>query len=356
MKATDMGRWEDADLADTVRENAGIGADSDLPKEVRFIGGVAKLIRRRLARKIRGDLSRPCVFLLEPLPRTQGLEAVPRRVPMLDNGLTPVTGYLWFVSPAVINGYGVVLEEFDDEGLFRFVTDTIACGHAPAVIFDSRASAKEIRYYPSGLQAPEEYQAVVVIGSDVSVERIFEAVTRVYHNCMVTPDAQPLSDRLWKNPRKWYACDDAETKIQGSLKAGLAGAFPTCVVRHEQPTIVGRLDLEIEESEPLERGKTTKHAVLELKVLRSFRSSGARVSETYTQKWVRAGVRQAAAYRSDKNAVAAALCCFDMRRHDTGEKCFECVTKLAKRIHVKLRRWFLFSSSELFRAAVYPKD
>ena len=44
-----LGPWSGTDLVQTARENAGIGADADLPPEVRFIAGVAKLVRRRRA-------------------------------------------------------------------------------------------------------------------------------------------------------------------------------------------------------------------------------------------------------------------------------------------------------------------
>ncbi len=120
-------------------------------------------------------------------------------------------------------------------------------------------------------------------------------------------------------------------------------------MRHEQTAVPGRLDLEIEQSDPLDRGKITRHAVLELKVLRSFRSSGTTVSPTETLDWVESGVRQAASYRDERGALAAALCCFDMRNEHTGEKCFEHVQELANSLIVELRHWFVFGTSEQYR-------
>jgi hypothetical protein len=132
---------------------------------------------------------------------------------------------------------------------------------------------------------------------------------------------------------------------------GLVNAFPSCTVRHEQPTPLGRVDLEIEEINPLDPGITVRHAVLELKVLRSFSNTGTPVATGRIQEWVDSGVRQAAAYRADKGARAAALCCFDMRREDSGDSCFDDVRYLANQLTVALRRWYLFASSSLCREA-----
>ncbi len=123
----------------------------------------------------------------------------------------------------------------------------------------------------------------------------------------------------------------------------------SCIVRHEQSIVSGRLDLEIEESDPLDRSQITRHAVLELKVLRSFRSSGAAVRPNETLDWVLAGVKQAASYRREKGARAAALCCFDMRREHSGEQCFNHVRELAVDLETDLTHWFIFSTSERYR-------
>jgi hypothetical protein len=45
-----LGLWANADFIKTFRGSSNdAGADSDLPNDVRFLAGVAKLIRRRLA-------------------------------------------------------------------------------------------------------------------------------------------------------------------------------------------------------------------------------------------------------------------------------------------------------------------
>jgi hypothetical protein len=344
-----LGDWSISELGRTARANVGVGADADLPREVRFLAGVAKLIRRRLAEQgATADPARPAVFLLEPNARAHKPDAMPKRVPMLDNGLTTVTGRLWFVSPVVVTGNYVDLDEWDDDALFSVVTVTLQLGVVPAIVFDPRTQPATVRYYPNGLSDADTCDAVAV-SADVSLQRIYSAIDRVYWTCLITPEAQGRAGKLWKESKRWWPSSEAEDIVQLYLRAGLTTAFPTCTVRHEQSMVPGRLDVEIEESDPLDRSRLTRHAILELKVLRSFRSSGVPVPVKETLDWVESGVRQAASYRNDKGALAAALCCFDMRREHSVDRCFEHVRDLAVTLSVDLKSWFLFAASEQYR-------
>lgn len=352
-----LGPWLDADLARTAREQAGIGATADLPPSVRFIEGVTRLLRTRLAKNPQtSDSNLPAVFLLHPTPihRKNFIES--RRVPMLDNGLTPLTGRLWFLSAAAISGHYIPIEEclnaYDDDALFSFITDILATGSVPAVLFDPRAGISTIRFYPNGIAHPEYYRLLPLNGSHTSIKDILEAITHIYESCLITPDAQPTAAKLWTKSDKWFPAENAEALIQVSLKAGLVGAFPWCVVRHEQASTPGRVDLELEENDPAQPGSTIRHAVIELKVLRSFRSTGTPVPQSETEDWVESGVLQAAAYRDDKRSRAAALCCFDMRKEDLGDSCFSHVSSLAGNRDVILQRWYIFASSKLYRASL----
>ncbi|HEY7291586.1 MAG TPA: hypothetical protein VH583_17245 [Vicinamibacterales bacterium] len=295
------------------------------------------------------DPKRPAVFLLEPQGAAIEAGHEPKRVPMLDNGLTPVTGRLWFVTDVVVSGRYLDVQDADDDGLFGIVTDTLHMGDVPAVVYDPRTAIATVRFYPNGLASPDICEIATVHGAEVSLERVLDAVDHVHRTQMVTPEAQPKAAKLWLDGDKWWPAQDAEDRTLVYLKVGLAAAFPTCTVRQEQTGVPGRLDLEIEERDPIDRAKLTRHAVLELKVLRSFRSSGAVVPESENAKWVESGVKQAAAYRDDRSAQAAALCCFDMRRDFSGELCFAQVTDLAIRLNVRLRVWFLFATSKQYR-------
>jgi hypothetical protein len=271
---------------------------------------------------------------------------------MLDNGLTPLSGRLWSVNSGVVSGHYVDLKEVDDDGLFRFVTEELELGTVPAIVFDPRTKRPSARYYANGLSHPDTVQPLEVAGTDVTLDRVFEVIEQVYGNCLITPEAQARAGKLWKDSSKWWVSENAEDMVQLHLRVGLTTAFPTCTVRHEQTDIPGRLDLEIEESDPLDRSQVTRYAILELKILRSFGSTGKEYTAEYNLKWVESGVRQAATYRDKRGARAAALCCFDMRMGYTNEECFTHVRELAKGLQVVLKLWFIFATSEQYREFV----
>jgi hypothetical protein len=347
----DLGPWKGADLPSTAKSNVGVGADSDVPPQIRFVAGVARLVRRRLARNgADADPARPAVFLLEPSPAIEAPDVQPQRVPMLDNGLTPITGRLWFVNPVVRAGKYLDVEDCDDNTLFTIVIETLGLGTIPAIVFDPRTPVPSVRYYPSGLHDPDNVEALAVFHADVSFDRIFAAIDRIYEHCLITPEAQPPAAKLWDTGEKWWPVRNAEDVVQSQLKAGLIVAFPSCTIRHEQTAVTGRLDLEIEESDPLDPSQIVRHAILELKVLRSYGSTGISVSEQETESWVESGVRQAASYRRDKGARLAALCCFDMRKVPV-PACFELVAELAAKLQVEVRTWYIYATSEQLRQA-----
>jgi hypothetical protein len=349
-QATSLGAWQGDDLIGTVLGNAGIGADAGLPAETRFLSGVAKLVRRRRATPgADSDPVTPAIFLLGAAAPTQNLGSQATRIPMLDNGLTRLSGRLWSVNSGVVSGHYVDIQELNDDALFKLVTEELKLGSVPAIVFDPRTSRPSVRHYSKGLNNPDAVEQIEISGAEVTLDGVFAVIGQVYGNCLITPEAQVRAGKLWKDSTKWWAADNAEDMVQLHLRVGLVTAFPTCTVRHEQTDIPGRLDLEIEESDPLDRSQVTRYVVLELKVLRSFGSTGKEYTTEYNLNWVESGVRQAATYRDKRGARAAALCCFDMRTKHTGGECFGHVTELADRHQVVLRLWFIFATSEQYR-------
>ncbi len=92
-----------------------------------------------------------------------------------------------------------------------------------------------------------------------------------------------------------------------------------------------------------------RHALLELKVLRSYGSGGAKVSERDIRAAVREGLEQAASYGDELSVEARGLFCFDMRTVFGGRNCFKPVTKKAKELKVALYAWHLFASAKSYR-------
>jgi hypothetical protein len=336
--------WDDGSLLDTGQRFRGDGADAGLPEVVRFRTNVARLIRRRMAYvSTTGD---PSIFFLLPGGPAEAPSAV--SVPMLNNGITAVEGRLWFVGPVAAGGLGLPVDEWDDQAIFGRAM-AMGAGEAPAILYETRTEPPEARYFPNGVANQDSYELLRLDSANVTLNEILEVVNRMYERSLRTPDAQHSEAQLWEDKRRWWPYEHAEARIALTLREGLTGAFPTCTVRDEQPQPSGRLDLELFEPLPHDPSQVIYHAILELKVLRSFRSSGTTVAPSVTVSSVAEGVRQAASYRNDRSARASALCCFDMRTTFSGDACFDAVRKLASRHRVTLRVWHIFASSRAWR-------
>src|SRR4051794_3980534 len=98
--------WRDASLVDTANQNVGVGADADLPPEVRFRTGITRLIRNYLSRH--GNMAEaPALFLLNPAGPEREDDAGYVRRPTIDDGLEPIESHIWFVSESVGSGLGL---------------------------------------------------------------------------------------------------------------------------------------------------------------------------------------------------------------------------------------------------------
>lgn len=343
----ELGGWSPDEMRATVQEASPVGSDHGIDALMRFVRGVAALVRRRTALdKQAADPKKLSVFLLAP----NAAEELARE-PMLDAGLTPIAGKIWFVNAPVVSGRARPLAVDDPDGVFRTVTDDLGLGDLPAVVVDPRLPKSAVRYYPHGLNALDTYEQVRLHCADVDLQQVCEVIERVYQQCLITPDAQPKGIKLWKDASKHRPQSDAEHRVQAFLKPGFAAAFPTCRVYDEFAGTMGRADLHLEEQDPIDREKVTFLVVLELKILRSYSDGGMAYSEADTNDWVDKGVKQAGSYRRERGHRVAALACFDMRASDDADACFEKVRHLAAEMKVDLRRWYLYASSELCRDA-----
>ena len=268
---------------------------------------------------------------------------------MLSNGLTPLGSHIWFVGPAVNLGHGLAIPKWEDDEVFA-AASRMSVGTSPTILFEPRTDSPEARFYPNGLDAPDDFHYLRLGGTIITMDDVLAVVDRVHITQLITPGAQSKAGKLWKSASKFWAAEDAEDTVQLYLRAGLAAAFPSCIIRGEQSQVSGRLDLEVEEPSDTDRSVVVRHAILELKVLRSFGSGGAPVSDKSVKTWISEGVDQAEEYRLERGSRASALCCFDMRSTVTGERCFAHVLQAAINANVTLRVWHLFSSAKAYRA------
>src|SRR5262249_46814880 len=132
----DLGGWSPEELRATVHETSAVGSDHDIEALTRVVRGVAPVVRKRGALdKKAADPKQVSVFLLAP--NAPGSHALARE-PMLDAGLTPIAGKIWFVNAPVVSGRARPLGVDDPDGVFRTVTDELGLGDLPAVIVDPR--------------------------------------------------------------------------------------------------------------------------------------------------------------------------------------------------------------------------
>jgi hypothetical protein len=342
--------FADAELLVTLGRYSGAGDDADQDDPLRFMRGVARLVKKRSAVE-EGDVRALAVFLLNPGQPPSSVAEKLEDCPMLDNGLTNVEGRLWLVSPVVVSGKALEIESLTDSAIFEYVTKSLGMGGAAAVIYDPRTSPTEIRYYPNGLAVADDCTVVEVTAPDVRMGAVLAVIDRIYAAKLVTPNAQNSVAKLWERPSVYWPVEKAELTIQMYLETGLNGAFPTCTIRCEQSQVSGRLDLEIEEPDPSRPGYVIRHVVLELKVLRSFGSGGASYSPAQNRRAIKEGMEQAYAYKSERDALDCALCCFDMRQSHANDSCFDHVRSDAARLKVTLKVWNIYAKLTEYRAA-----
>lgn len=347
--------WGDELLEGTQDQYAGAGDDATQADVVRFVRNVAKLVRKRT--KSAGASGQPgpgqpAVFLMNPLvPETLPLEAV-KEYPMLDNGLTPIEGCVWLVAPVVVRGLALSIAPGDDAELFHAVTQDLALGEVPAVIYDPRTESQELRFYPDGLSKPDTRIVLRLPTGKVTLDDVFRVIDRVHATKLVTPNAQSAQARLWSNKDKHWVHSRAEERVQLYIETALWVAFSDCKVDAEYSQVSGRLDLAVVGPDRQAADGYVTHVVLELKVLRDFGSSGGKWSSGKTEQWISEGLNQAYSYANELKARTSALCCFDMRESYTGEACFDAIREQAASLPVALRVWYLFGSLKHYRAHV----
>lgn len=348
----DLGGWTASELHATFKMFPGVGSDYDMDETVRFVRGVATVVRRREAvDKECNDPRSLAVFLLAP--ELHSSPELPRE-PMLDDGHTLLAGKVWFVNAPVVSGTSRDLRHIEPKMVFEFVTNELRLGAVPAVIVDSRLRRTVVRFYRSGLNCPDECVPIRLVCDDVDQARLFSVIDGVYRQCLVTPTSQPRPNRLWADAEKFWVSSEAECRIQALLRSAFSSLvtdLATVRVYEEVKGVLGRADLHLVVQDPLEPENWVYLAVFELKVLRSRGEGGRTYSAATVKDAVQEGVSQAAARRGEGGYRTTALCCFDMRQEDDHGVCFEPVAGRAQDYNVLLWRWYLYASSQAARQA-----
>jgi len=350
-------RFSDEALEATLRNNYGSAVDADLPEELRFVRGVARLAKKRFREGVESPSDMPVLFLLHPsAPPVLSEPRSTRYAPMIDDGRTALGRSVWFVNFAVTEGVGLEMTEEDDAGLFSLVRDEMSLGALPAAIVDTRDGAFNLRYYPEGLNKSELRQLTDLSRRTISPSDVYDALNDIYLRDLCSPSSQTHGTGTWKSAAELRPHEDAEARVQRVLKVGLGAWFTGFTIREEQTQSTGRLDLEIEEPHMDDASTVTRHMLLELKVLRAKHVGGGAYSNSKNLTALRDGLVQARTYRDERNVRASALCCFDMRAVPAGDAGFATVEADAASWGVSLWMWHLFHTDKDYRQSLVEID
>lgn len=354
MLQDNLGGWSGDDLKTTFDTNTGSAYYSNRDDILRFTHGIAKIIRRRMAMSgVDCERGFPSVFILGPVPDNTTTKAI--KVPRLNSGKSKLSGYVWFLSREPISGNGFVAE-YDDFKLFDFIISSLQSGKLPAVLFDADESVRTIRCYPQGLQEMDNCTEVLIDGNDINPSLIKTALDTIYSKRLITPEASAYNIKLWEDSDKHHPIKNPEAEIQSHIATGLASKFAGCRIKEEQIGISGRYDIAISEQDPLDSAKWIEHAILELKVIKSYNSAGNKHQDSENKKWLKSGLQQACCYKTEHGSKYAAVCCFDMQDKDNKESCFAHICDEANKLCIELWRWYIYASSKQFRSASTVTD
>ncbi len=344
--------WDARSLRETVDLFQGAGADSEITSEVRFLRASARLLNKRRSRsESSNDPERLAVILLttpkkgDPFLQPFSLE------PMLDQGVVPLNGRLWLTNEGA--NFGHYLDhDLAGADIFSWVVDELGLGDTTAIVFDPNVDGGELRYYVDGLSDLAKVRSYPIAYIDpVTYDDARRVIDLVYSEALASPQHQVNHVSTWRKAASYWANDNAEGVIQSHIRVALKFAFLFCEVSKEGPIASGRFDLTITHLDQATRA-TNCYGVIELKVLKTFGSTGNVYSDSDNRTAVADGLLQAHSYRDDIPAAWAALCCFDMRREDDpSESCFDQIKDEASEKNVELGRWRLFASAKSFREA-----
>lgn len=342
----ELGAWQGDRAQIEAAQRSTFGDIDDLPPELRFQVYVSRTIRAR-ERQADAEAAGAAAFILVTSQQQEGLKVGRSFDRTLHMGRVRLAGRVHFMTPRAATS---AFEEYagDTNGVFERIAE-LGCEHLPTMVYDPGAGKTRLSYYPKGTHTDDGMREVDLDVGPVTEADILSVIDAVYRTKLCTPDNSGPT-KIWKNTGKGFPIEEAETTVQDFLRVGLAARFHWCTIRAEQAGKLGRTDLEVVDDRTGDVGSVTHHALLELKVLRSFSHSGTAYAAAATEMAVSKGVNQAHSYGNDKNTLLRMLCCFDMRLDDVGDTItFAHVQTEAATLCVKLKRWYLYRSSEHMR-------
>jgi hypothetical protein len=318
----------------------------------RFCRRVSALVATRAGR---GDGGRFTVFLQSEALFDDAGRCSHSEAPLLANGVDPVADKVWLSTASLSASFELLLQWSDAASLFQAIKSA-GLGLIPALVVDWRTGVLIGRLYRSGLMNHEDVEQVFFEDAPITTVQMKEVLDNFYERSLRTPAliVEGHAKRVWKEASQGTPEHRPEEIIQGRLLEALRAVFARHDLRAEPVTDDGRADIVISMKTISSRGlpAVVNEWVLELKALTDRTHTGNPVPSANIPVAIASGLEQAVGYKTQLNALRAALCCYDMRANDCGDDaCFSHITDDAGSHDVPLWRWYLFRSTAASRGA-----
>lgn len=343
-----LGSWEADRQQLVVAQRSDHGDVDDLPDDLRFQVHVSRMIRKR-ENQAGAETAGAAAFILVSSDEQDGLRTGRVFDRLVHTGTRRLSSRVHFVTPQASSS---ALEEHigDDNDLFGRVA-ALGYDSRPTLLYVPSDGESSLSYYPNGMRTDDGLREVILRFGQVTEAEVHETLQAIYRSELCTPDNMGPT-KLWRDAARGYPVEEAERTVQQMIRHSLVGRFLWCTIRQEQPGKSGRTDLEIVDDRTGKQGTIYHHALLELKVLRSFGSTGNVYNATSVQDAIVEGVNQAHSYGTANCSVLRMLCCYDMRNDDVGDDAtFVHVKDRANTLSIRMKRWYLYRSSQDYRDA-----
>lgn len=342
-------QWSEEDLAETTRAYVGSGYNQNAEAFAQFCHEAAKIIQKRRATSPQTLALAPVVFIMAPKPSIDGVSYEER--PLFDRAKGEISGRIWFGAARLGLGVGVDLPPSSDQQRFQYIIHSLNSGHAPAIYYDAADDAALMRIYRKGISAHDEYENLSLDSANLTLAHIKTILDKAHGRFLKTSTASDSARKLWQDQDKCFPIREAEKGIQEVLFIALSSSlgFGPVYVEQEGVSVMGRYDFRLKEQDPIDSTKWTYHAILELKVVKSFTNTGRSVQDSNNFQVISDGINQANEYRNDHNCRMAALCCYDMRLSPDPDQAIAHERQRASSLNVELWAWPLYATPKKAR-------
>jgi len=260
------------------------------------------------------------VFVFVERPREFAAKHETR--PFLDLIATdkPLLGHLFFASRDASNGQAMKMPVADTQAILDWINDQGLARHP--IVITYRAS-KTLITRRAGVENGARRDIIRDKAPTTSVEELLEVLDAFHRTDVLTPSC-PCASGIWEPDREsqYIPGPHPETCIQKELVKAMNHRFSGRLrAEAEDKTNIGRIDVRLLRSGQ-NGGPLAYWAIIELKVLKSFANAAkgcdpSKVEDTKNIDAIAEGIRQAWAFRENREADEGLLEIFDLRKNKT---------------------------------------